>query len=653
EAELDQIDFIDSCTGEEEEEDGRSRGREPVSLSSQFMAYMEKRIIREGSPVKAGSPRDARNDDSRRYGSLHNRVSDTVGTLSSPSHSQRPGSGGGVERMRREAQLAAQRYEEERQRVRGVQREPVRSYAKQKSAQSPPKVSPTDSESLYPSRRSTHTDDSALLVQGEDRASLSSNALAVPTSSRGATSRPESFLYRLSQREEKKRGESRAGRSEQDDVTPTPSPAPALTGVEAELVEQLRKNIESRLKVSLPNDLGAALTDGVVLCHLANHVRPRSVPSIHVPSPAVPKLTMAKCRRNVENFLEACRKIGVPQAPKKKQNAKQTSAKGKSKTEDPAPPKDETWRAELEGQIAQLQNELERECKERNYFQVLRDKSYTFWEISKKQLEEKEADLRNRDKEMEEAAERRHAEIKMYDQKVKNLLYEQQIIINEIKTEGMEATKLQVEEHAEVEKTLENDELTLKADGKEQELSYEKLIKDLRLNQEKELTKLRNKLEAKVRELEATYEKKLQEHQEAEDLRRETEIHEIKQRKNLHIDTLMRNHEKAFNDLKNYNTDIARTNHKEIDFLKEQMAEMKENTERLEKETATVLQQNEHLMESLQKPMQDLSELQKQLTNYNKIKASLVRTNAYLKVREKDLEQKILENEMLEESFSK
>ncbi|KAM9480651.1 DISP complex protein LRCH3 isoform 2-T2 [Clarias gariepinus] len=312
EAELDQIDFIDSCTGEEEEEDGRSRGREPVSLSSQFMAYMEKRIIREGSPVKAGSPRDARNDDSRRYGSLHNRISDTVGTLSSPSHSQRPGSGGGVERMRREAQLAAQRYEEERQRTRGVQRDPVRSYVK-KSAQSPPKVSPTDSESLYPSRRSTHTDDSALLVQGEDHASLSSNALAVPTSCRGATSRPESFLYRLSQREEKKRGESRAGRSEQDDVTPTPSPAPALTGEEAELVEQLRKNIESRLKVSLPNDLGAALTDGVVLCHLANHVRPRSVPSIHVPSPAVPKLTMAKCRRNVENFLEACRKIGVPQ----------------------------------------------------------------------------------------------------------------------------------------------------------------------------------------------------------------------------------------------------------------------------------------------------------------------------------------------------
>lgn len=47
------------------------------------------------------------------------------------------------------------------------------------------------------------------------------------------------------------------------------------------------QNIETRLKICLPEDLGSALMDGVVLCHLVNHVRPRSVASIHVPSPAV------------------------------------------------------------------------------------------------------------------------------------------------------------------------------------------------------------------------------------------------------------------------------------------------------------------------------------------------------------------------------
>ncbi|KAM8835311.1 leucine-rich repeat and calponin homology domain-containing protein 2 isoform 5-T5 [Synchiropus picturatus] len=82
---------------------------------------------------------------------------------------------------------------------------------------------------------------------------------------------------------------------------------------EIEQIGLLRQNIESRLKVLLPDDVGAALMDGVVLCHLANHISPRSVSSIHVPSPAVPKLSMAKCRRNVENFLDACKKMGVPQ----------------------------------------------------------------------------------------------------------------------------------------------------------------------------------------------------------------------------------------------------------------------------------------------------------------------------------------------------
>ncbi|XP_028855944.1 leucine-rich repeat and calponin homology domain-containing protein 3 isoform X8 [Denticeps clupeoides] len=316
ETEMEQIDFIDSCTGEEED-DGRNRASDSVSLSSQFMAYIERRITRSGSPVKSSSFKDTRIDDPRRHTLLHSRsVPDGVSPYA--SHTQRLGVGG-VERVRREAQLAAMQYEEERQRTRSAQREAVMSYVKHKATPSPTKLSPIDSETVYPSRRSTHTDDTALFMQGEDRSTLSSAALQSPSypghvaqpSCRGPTPRPDSFLYRLSQREEKKRAESAAPRSDQEEISATT--CHGLMGEEAELVDQLRKSIESRLKVSLPSDLGAALTDGVVLCHLANHVRPRSVPSIHVPSPAVPKLTMAKCRRNVENFLEACRRIGVPQ----------------------------------------------------------------------------------------------------------------------------------------------------------------------------------------------------------------------------------------------------------------------------------------------------------------------------------------------------
>ena len=47
------------------------------------------------------------------------------------------------------------------------------------------------------------------------------------------------------------------------------------------------QHIENRLRLSLPEDIAGSLVDGVILCHMANHVKPRSVPSIHVPSPAV------------------------------------------------------------------------------------------------------------------------------------------------------------------------------------------------------------------------------------------------------------------------------------------------------------------------------------------------------------------------------
>nr|XP_015848864.1 DISP complex protein LRCH3 isoform X15 [Peromyscus maniculatus bairdii] len=299
EHDLDQIDYIDSCTAEEEENDVRQpKGLDTSSLSSQFMAYIEhRRISHEGSPVKPIPVRGfQKTEDMKRY-SHQNRVPVEPPSVLSlpPSHNRLSHSDlelhqrrePSVECTRREAQLAALQYEEEKIRTKQIQRDAVLDFVRQKASQSPQKQQHTgDGECPFPSRRSQHTDDSALLVS-DDRVTSS-----FPTTETGcAAALPLSSA-------------------------PAADPADPVTRQreeELKLIDQLRKHIEYRLKVSLPCDLGAALTDGVVLCHLANHVRPRSVPSIHVPSPAVPKLTMAKCRRNVENFLDACRKIGVPQ----------------------------------------------------------------------------------------------------------------------------------------------------------------------------------------------------------------------------------------------------------------------------------------------------------------------------------------------------
>ena len=73
-----------------------------------------------------------------------------------------------------------------------------------------------------------------------------------------------------------------------------------------------------------------------------------------------------------------------------------------------------------------LREELDREREERNYFQLERDKVNTFWEITKRQFEEKKAELRNKDREMEDAEEKHQIEIKVCAERTndnKNIYY--------------------------------------------------------------------------------------------------------------------------------------------------------------------------------------------------------------------------------------
>ncbi|XP_023560536.1 leucine-rich repeat and calponin homology domain-containing protein 3 isoform X2 [Octodon degus] len=341
EHDLDQIDYIDSCATEEEEDEGRQpRALDSDSLSSQFLAYIEqRRISREGSPVKPAAIREFPKPEDIRRCSYQNRVPVEPPSLLSlsPSHNQLPHTDRReqlVERARREAQLAALQYEEEKVRTKKIQREAVLDFIKQKATQSPQKQQPpVDSESLSGLNQvgcaATLPHSAAFMpLKSDDRPNATSNSPAVETadlvhhsaaysfpaaSQRNQVPRPESFLFRGAVRTETNKGHGPSLLSPPIPASDSTECVTRQREEELKLIDQLRKHIEYRLKVSLPCDLGAALTDGVVLCHLANHVRPRSVPSIHVPSPAVPKLTIAKCRRNVENFLEACRKIGVPQ----------------------------------------------------------------------------------------------------------------------------------------------------------------------------------------------------------------------------------------------------------------------------------------------------------------------------------------------------
>ena len=101
-------------------------------------------------------------------------------------------------------------------------------------------------------------------------------------------------------------------------------------------------------------------------------------------------------------------------APKKKDKGK-GKGKGKGdKGESKAPlgDGDEMTEESWQEQYHIVKKELTGEREERNFFQLERDKINTFWEITKKELEDRKAELRNKDREMEELEERHQVEIK-------------------------------------------------------------------------------------------------------------------------------------------------------------------------------------------------------------------------------------------------
>lgn len=86
------------------------------------------------------------------------------------------------------------------------------------------------------------------------------------------------------------------------------------TQEEAKQIEALKKLIESHLNVQMPGnceEIGQRLADGVILCHLMNQMYPHSILPIHVPATSMTKLSVAKCRKNVEMFIESCHRLGI------------------------------------------------------------------------------------------------------------------------------------------------------------------------------------------------------------------------------------------------------------------------------------------------------------------------------------------------------
>ncbi|XP_040886747.1 leucine-rich repeat and calponin homology domain-containing protein 4 [Toxotes jaculatrix] len=305
--EAEQVDFIDSSVTEEEEEEIRTYPPTPP-LTAPPLEQKER-----SSPSQS-------HDSTTCRSSLHVELGPPSSTSSSPLSPSSPS----LEERKRPGTLFIW---QERERLQQQQREKaslLKSTTKTGSHAATAPQTGSSSTGASPENSNSHPGLRQRCASAEQMSTATPSVLLhrsysrtdVPSSPKtspppGQAQKPNSFLFRTSSRSGIKPagamftlGES--GRSESRMTLRSPKE-------ERPEITQLRKSLESRLKITLPEDLGDALSNGTVLCQLVNQIRPRSVSIIHIPSPAVPKLSSAKCRLNVENFIAACRKLGVPE----------------------------------------------------------------------------------------------------------------------------------------------------------------------------------------------------------------------------------------------------------------------------------------------------------------------------------------------------
>ncbi|CAM9658509.1 unnamed protein product [Phaeothamnion confervicola] len=265
---------------------------------------------------------------------------------------------------------------------------------------------------------------------------------------------------------------------------------------------------------------------------------------------------------------------------------KSKKAKAAKVPKDEAEVKNEQDEAVRKGLTLEADGIFKRTVKEDhdfNEFQQQREKLNYFWIVEKKKLEDKKAELRNKERELQDLEEMHQVEVKMYKQRVKHLLHEHEDETAKSKAATEAALKMEQDDHRGGEAELKTDRRALKLSLKEMELSQGDHLRGLKHELDRGVTLLREEFERRASEVHKASERRMKLVRERMEARRKQQTADIEAAKSAHVERLMRSHEKALAEIKNYYNDITHNNLDLIKSLKEEVAEVRRREQADEK----------------------------------------------------------------------
>lgn len=307
----------------------------------------------------------------------------------------------------------------------------------------------------------------------------------------------------------------------------------------------------------------------------------------------------------------------------------------------------------VKDRIDALQYRLSKAAKDRNYMQLEKDMVNRFYEITKSEVKQIEAELLNMDRKMEILERDFRVHINVHEQKVQNLEYEHKEAKRQVNDTGNNDLQKEREMHSEQLLQMNKEKLDLKRDIRETQLENEGQVKMLIQGFAKRLQNLRDTFEQNHQQLQAQYEEQVEQLKIDLELRRKVEIHEIEERKNQHINELLFNHQEAFDEIKAYYNDITHDNLQLIKSLKDEINEMKEKEKTNKKKMDLLRQENRDLTQPLEDKLEEQRVLEEELKTYTKDKMALKNLKAHYKRLEEQISEAKQEYRACEDKFRK
>jgi hypothetical protein len=333
--------------------------------------------------------------------------------------------------------------------------------------------------------------------------------------------------------------------------------------------------------------------------------------------------------------------------------------KGKKKNLDPEAQraaenaeKEEKLKLQMQKDAKKLRELCEREEKDFHHFLMEREKINYFWIVENKTLREKQADLRNKEREYQDREERQQIELKMFQQKLKHLRYHQQDEVVELKTDSELALKLQEDHHRVTEAEIQKDKRALRVEMKEAEVSQEDFIRMLKLEQDQKILELRQEFDRRARDMQQRYELRMKTIRDDMERTRRKQVQTIEESKNDHIKRVMQKNQKDFLEIKVYYQEITTANLDSIKRLKEEHSEIKKRENSDAKHMFDLEQRNKQLKEPLRKAVGDVERLQAELLAYEEDKKKLTAVKDKIQNAETLLSRMEFQHEVLQQQLT-